>query len=265
MTPESALLARSPAVLAGCVSLSVILGLAGAPASAQEIAADGPAIVRALREARERMSLDARARLTTISPDGRSVVRLRIRARGFDGVYKTLVEVTDTDRVGGMLAVADGADLRITAWQAPSRTTPPVPEVVPPTARLAWLSPCATVEDLADAHLWWLAHDLAGEEPFDSRQAYVIVSRPPPAAITGYRTVRSWIDRERLVPLRVERTMADGTVTVSTTVRVRRRDGQWLPERTILEAGGTGCRAEMTVVGGTTRATLDASIFEVVR
>ncbi len=67
-------------------------------------------------------------------------------------------------------------------------------------------------EDLFDFHLFWPSQTLAGEERRGARDCYVLRSVPPSPGVSQYESVTSWIDRETLVPLFVEKASPGGRV-----------------------------------------------------
>lgn len=236
--------------------------VAGAPGDRKECG-DGAALVERMLDVGE-MATDVRARLLTVAPGKqRTVLQLRIRTKSAGRSVRTLIEVTSpAPRAGSLLLLADGAQLRALV-SAPPDWPAGSGEGRDDEPALDWLSPCLRAEDLAGAHYAWPVHVAEGRTSLGGRSVCVVRSDPGEKTKSPYSSVVSWIDPERLVPLRMEKTVRDDRSIVRVEHRgILAREGRWVPKEIEVTSIATGCRSVLTALQGTSRARLDDRIFD---
>ena len=244
------------------VAWALMCGPAGSTSPAMAAAAtNGAALMARVRAPVLAYATDARVRLLSIgASQPRTVLDLRIRTKPFGSTLKALIEVTNPpSRAGRLLLVSTVAGV-----EAHARFPGPQPTSShgDSTSVGEWLSPCLAPEDLVDAHYAWSSHAVLREEQFQGRLAAIVQSEPGPGTTSRYRSVRTWIDVERLVPLRAEKTVrADGSVTRFSYGAIRRRDDLWVPREIDVVSPTSACHVQLTVLQGTTRARLDDALF----
>jgi hypothetical protein len=232
--------------------------------------ADIRAIVATIRATRDQAQTDATLRLLANGPGShRSVLTLRVRARSFGPVFKTLVEVQDAPSLEGRLLLTyDGTSLHAISWHREAATAAPTLTIAGPAPdpRVGWLSPCLLADDLIELHFWWPHQTLERTEQSSGRLLYVITSRATPADEGSYSQVTTWIDTERMAPVRAEKVgRTDGVAAQVSYDQWRHRDGRWMPGRVTIARHSSGCRVVLTALRGTTRANLPAYLFDPTR
>lgn len=253
---------RTSAVLLPSIALAFGLTVIGVRSTA---AADISALVLRLRALRDATSVDLSARMLATSPEGqRAVFQLRLRGRRVGSSFSVLVDVLDPPaRASHVLLVHDATEIRVyAAGPEDSLTKAERTQEPNPFSRL---SPCMGPADLIETHFWWPDQTLLYSERLNGRLVHVVRSRGGPATST-YREVTSWVDADRLTAIRARKTRwADGSVVDLSYDRPKEREGRWMPRRIAFRAANSTCRWELTVIGGTSNASLDVAIFDPAR
>ncbi len=211
--------------------------------------------------------MDATLRLLVKGPGNhRFVAKLRVRARAFGPVFKTLIDVQDTPSLQGrLLLVHDGSSLETTSWHRSAAAPASIGVTAGPAddTGIGWLSPCLSPDDFVELHFWWPHHVLERTETASGRILHVISSRADPDNKGAYVQVTTWIDAERMAPVRADKVGRREGVTAQVSYdQWRHHDGRWMPGRVTIVRPDAGCRVVMTGLRGTTRAKLTASLFD---
>ena len=253
------------------VSLAVLFLAAVATPASQHPApsrlpdcSNAPSVVAKVRAVVEENTVDLRARLTG-SRAGRRTdpLQLRIRAKKVGPAFTTLIEVTaPPDRRGAALLTSTATGVEVES-RPPLRAAALAPsEDLDAPGALPWLSPCLLLEDYVDAHYWWTTHAAQGAAKVGDRMSCVVRSEPGDIRRTDYRSVKTWLDPERLVPLKAEKVVrADGSLTQLMYSGFRQRDRRWGARRKVITSASTGCRSEFEILGGAVGARLADSVF----
>lgn len=170
--------------------------------------------VRARLEA-VRAATDFRAygRLVRVAALGeRQTYRLSVRARWFSGNVKIFCEITDPApaRVRLLLESPAAGPGSIRTGRAGDARP-----VTVPFERWgeALLGTAFTYEDLLENHFQWRQQVLTGETRYGARACYLVKSTPDGDDHSHYASVTSWLDRESLYPVRVEKTLRSSGAT----------------------------------------------------
>jgi hypothetical protein len=242
-----------------------VMTAADPPASVpQADCRDVASLMQSARAAIEESAVDVRIRLTG-SRAGRRTdpLQLRIRAKKVGPAFRTLIEVTaPPDRRGAALLTSTATGVEVES-RPPLRAAPLAPpDDLDAPGALPWLSPCLLLEDYVDAHYWWTTHAAQGAAKVGDRMSCVVRSEPGDIRRTDYRSVKTWLDPERLVPLKAEKVVrADGSLTQLVYSGFRQRDRRWGARRKVITSASTGCRSEFEILGGSVGARLADSVF----
>jgi hypothetical protein len=257
--------APSGVVAATCA----VAALAGAQKAAlpARSADDIHPIIATIRAARAQGQTDGTLRLLVNGPGShRFVAKLRVRARAFGPLFKTLIEVQDTPSLEGrLLLVHDGTLLETTSWHHSAATPAAIGVTAGPAddTGIGWLSPCLLPDDLVELHFWWPHQTLERTEMVSGRSLHVVSSRAGPDNTGAYAQVTTWVDTERMAPVRAEKAgRREGATAQVSYDQWRHRDGRWMPGRVTIVRPDAGCRVVLTGLRGTTRAKLPASLFD---
>jgi hypothetical protein len=103
-------------------------------------------------------------------------------------------------------------------------------------------------EDAVDNFFAWDQQAIVGTEMVDGVKCAILLSKPGPDERSIYGSVKSWIDRQRLVPLRVEKYASSGELLrrIDTT-RVVADAGQQTPAHLAVAGGRVG---SLTLIAG---------------
>ena len=175
---------------------------------------------------------EIRLRMQTQSPA--QILQLRIKQRwtsnGADAVYEVLfpkerkgetvfVHQSGGDTASGSLRTADGKTKSLRATDA-------------------LLDSDLAIADAVENFYAWPRQSFVGREKVGNVDCVILESRPAGGAIYG--KVRSWIDTQRMVPLRVEKYSADGSLARRiVTTRVVPDSGNSIPGDLRVEHAGT--------------------------
>lgn len=188
----------------GLASIALAL-LSCIPPPARGAAEGISEVMERIRQSRRKTDFRAEARLTHVDGGGqRKNYRLTLKGKCFGPAVKVLFEVTEpaTSRFRLLaeypLTGSAGASLK--------RLLDGKAETLPPERRGdAFLNSCFLVEDLLENHFSWPEQTLLRTEKYGSRLCYVIRSEAGSGDRDPYRTVTSWVDRESLVPVYIEK------------------------------------------------------------
>jgi len=223
--------------------------------------------IRELRARLEaiRAATDFRAsgRLVRVAASGeRRSYQLSLRARCFGGTVKIFCEVADpaAARVRLLLESPAAGPASIRKGHAGDRRPVTVPfeswgEAVLETA--------FTYEDLLENHFQWRQQALAGETRYGARTCYLVKSVPDGDDQSHYAAVTSWLDRENLHPVRVEKTLrSSGTIKEFLYYGLRQSKGIWSASQVEVKTPGKPGSSLLIIARGTEKARVSAGEFE---
>ncbi len=93
-----------------------------------------------------------------------------------------------------------------------------------------------TYDDMGTRNIDEDNHTLTGEEELNGRICYVVVSEPKNKGTSQYSKRISWIDKEMLIPLKLELFDKNGKLAkIMTMENIKRIQGRWTPLKTTME------------------------------
>jgi hypothetical protein len=212
-----------------------------------------------------RAATDFRAsgRLVAVAASGeRRTYQISLRAGWFAGALKILCEITDPApaRVRLLLESPAAGPASIRKGHAGGRAPVTVPFE-------SWgdglLETGFTYEDLLENQFEWRQQALAGEATYGARTCYVLKSAPEGDDRSHYSAVTSWLDRETLHPVRVEKTVrATGAVKEYLYYGLRESKGIWSASQIEVKTAGKPGSSLLIVTRGAEKAHLAASDFD---
>jgi Outer membrane lipoprotein-sorting protein len=252
---------RQPIGGAGWLSAVVLL-----PAA---MAAQGPPaatiqdLMTRLAAIREATDFRAAGRLVRVAPSGdRQNYQLALRARWLAGTVKVFCEVTapPASRIRLLLESPAAGPASIHKGRAGDRS----PVIVPAESwGEALLGTGFTYEDLLENHFQWRNQTLAGQAQYGARMCYLVKSVPGAGDPSQYAMVLSWLDRESLYPVRVDKTMRSlGTVKRFLYYGLRESKGVWSASQIEVKTPGQPGSSFLIVTRGAEKAGLRADAFE---
>ena len=212
-----------------------------------------------------RAATDFRAagRLVRVDASGdRRNYQLSLRARWFAGTVKIFCEVTDPPaaRVRLLLESPAAGPPSIRKGHAGARGPVAMPAE-------SWGEPMLetgfTYEDLLENQFQWRSQTLIGETRYGARNCYRVRSVPGADDQSQYATVISWLDRESLFPVRVEKILrSTGTVKEFLYYGLRQVKGVWSASQIEVKTRGQAGSSLLIVTRGAEKAHLRAEEFE---
>jgi hypothetical protein len=187
------------------------------------------------------------SQLSTLQQDGSSYIRLRLNVDEPPGTKKTALQIqikqrrsaTSTDVIYQILwpkeRLGESVLLQKTGNQAPTGI-----HFVPPETSTSLgaqnMKDSLFGSDLAYADLIenfysWDSQTLVGEEMIGKVNCQILESKPGNGQSSIYTIVRSWVDTDRLVPLRVEKFLSPGKPVrrIETRLVTKEDNGQHIP------------------------------------
>ncbi len=226
-----------------------------------------PMTIRQLRARLEaiRAATDFRAngRLVRVAASGeRQTYRLSLRARWFSGSVKIFCEITDPPpaRVRLLLESPAAGPASIRTGRAGDARP-----VTVPFERWgeALLGTAFTYEDLLENQFQWRRQVLTGETRYGARACYVVKSTPEADDHSHYATVTSWLDRESLYPVHVEKTLrSSGATEDFLYYGLRQSKGIWSASQIEVKTPGKPGSSLLIVTRGAEKAHVPASEFD---
>lgn len=231
----------------GC--LLVLLGLAAMPV--QGALLEVPEMVARLRRADESTSLVLRLLLSVESGDGRVVAtQISLKRRRDPGTIRLLYQLLWPATVKGVALYVEQTGTAESAGFLFKPGTGPEP-LTTEILRRPFLDSDLLVEDLVTDYWQWPDHEVEGEATVKGETCAIIRSRPPEGA-GAYTLICTWVSKQRMLPLRIEKIMRDGGVTKTfTMVKATRHDGLWVPQVTVVQAAGNARQTRIEIVRAT--------------
>ena len=205
----------------------------------------------------------ANGRLVRVAALGeRRTYRLTLRARWFAGSVKIFCEMTDPAPARIRLLLESPA-----AGPASIRTghAGDARPVTVPFERWgeALLETAFTYEDLLENHFQWHKQVLTGETRYGARACYLVTSTPEADDQSHYATVTSWLDRESLYPVRVEKTLrSSGATKEFLYFGLRQSKGIWSASQIEVKTPGKPGSSLLIVTRGAEKAHVAPGEFD---
>ncbi|HEY1204730.1 MAG: outer membrane lipoprotein-sorting protein [Bryobacteraceae bacterium] len=212
-----------------------------------------------------RAATDFRAsgRLVRVAASGeRRNYQLSFRAHWLAGTVKIFCAVTDPPaaRVRLLLESSDTGPASIRRGHAGDRRPVTVP---PENWGEAVLETGFTYEDLLENHFLWRNQAFGGETLYGARRCYLVKSVPGPGDRSQYSLVRSWLDRDSLYPVRVEKILrSSGTIKDFVYYGLRQSRGIWSASQVEVKMAGQAGSSLLIVNRGSEKAHMAASEFD---
>lgn len=189
---------------------------------------------------------DLAARLSALQQNGSSHIRLRLAVKDPSATKASVLQIqilqrrtpSSTDVIYQVLwpkeRQGESVLLKKSGSQAPTGIHFLPPDTTYPLASRDMKDPLfesdLSYADLIENFFAWDSQTLVGEEAIGKVNCQILESRPGAGQSSIYSSVRSWIDTERMVPLRVEKFSAPGqSARRIETTRVSKEDGQNIP------------------------------------
>ncbi len=185
--------------------------------------------------------------LSALQQDGSSYVRLRLNVEEPPGTKKTGLQIqiqqrrtpSATDVIYQILwpkeRMGEAVLLKKAGNQAATGTHFVPPETVKSLSSQNMQDPLfgsdLAYADLIENFYAWDSQTLEGEEMIGKVNCQILESKPGNGQSSIYTSVRSWVDTDRLVPLRVEKFQGSGKPVrrIVTTLVTKEDNGQHIP------------------------------------
>jgi hypothetical protein len=156
-----------------------------------------------------RASIDFKAtgKLVKVSPSGeRKTFRISLKGKAFTDDLRFFLEVTDPppDQIRILLQISPSGKARIYEGHAGDRMPR---EISFERWGDPFLNSDISYEDLLENFFLWQNQTLVKEEKYGARICYLVKSKPNAQDKSYYSSVSSWLDREILFPVKVEKVM----------------------------------------------------------
>jgi Outer membrane lipoprotein-sorting protein len=230
--------------------------------AAQAGAADVHTLLQVPRQRIESADFRTVGRLVRVDASGaRTSYGLSIKARGFPGVLRVLVEVTSPAAARERVLLEMRYD-----GQSSIRIAHPGDHQAAILPFGKWsdgpLGPGFAYEDFLEQQYFWPEQTALGQAKYGARDCDTVKSVPGAADKTHYAAVKTWLDHTIGFPVYVEKTLkGSGTVKQFTSFDLRHNGGVWsasqVEEKTRGEAGTT----LLIIDRGTATANLSLSDF----
>jgi hypothetical protein len=204
----------------------------------------------------------ASARLVRIAPSGeRRNYRLSLRGRSIAGTLRLFCEITDPPpaRVRLLLAMPESGLPSVRKGRAGDSR----PLALPPEA---WADPVLdtgfSYEDLLENHFLWARQALIEQTRYGARLCYRLRSVPAPADRSQYVEVISWLDRDSLFPVRLDKRLPSGAVKSFLYYGLRESKGIWSASQVEVKTSGLAGSSLLIVTRGSEKARVGAAEFD---
>jgi outer membrane lipoprotein-sorting protein len=187
------------------------------------------------------------ARLSSLQQDGSSYIRLRLNVSEPPGTRKSALQIqirqrrtpASTEVVYQILwpkeRQGESVLLKVTGNSPPTGTrfVPPdtLTSITPQNLKESLFGSDLAYADIIENFYAWDSQTLVGEEMIGRVICQILESKPGKGQSSIYSSVRSWVDPERLVPLRVEKYSSAGKPVrrIETTRVTKEEDGSHIP------------------------------------
>lgn len=205
-------------------------------------------VISAGAEGESPSAADLAARLSGVVEDGESATRLRFNIKPANGGEKVVLQIqvkarrsakkTDVlyqvlwpkTRKGQAFLIQQegGGAPKGVAYDASKKKVSPLGKA---QMKDALLGSDLAYQDVVENFFRWQNQSLAGKETIDRVECLILESKPGSKDSTPYSKVKSWIDLDRLVALRVEKYDASGKLArkIDTTRVAKDDDKRYIP------------------------------------
>jgi Outer membrane lipoprotein-sorting protein len=237
--------------------------LCAAPAARSQPAMTLQELKTRLDALRAATDFRATGRLVAVAASGdRRTYQISLRAHSFGGNLKVFCEIADPApaRVRLLLESPAGGPASIRKGHAGDRGPVTVPFE-------SWgdglLDTAFTYEDLLESQFQWPRQTLAGEATYGARACYLLKSAPEAAGQSHYSAAASWLDRDTLHPVRVEKTLrSTGAVKQYLYYGLRESKGIWSASQVEVRTIGKPGSSLLIVTRGAEKARLALADFD---
>ena len=233
------------------MKLLLTAALASAFVLTSASAADGTALANKLASSAEDGSSIARVRMR-IAPEGAgyndgTVYQLQVKARRTTGSSQVLYQLLwPRERKGEALLLKQSGQGGISGKQRtvePERTT----NVSSRDSSKTVMGSDLTYEDVITNFFRWKSQSIVGKETIGNAECTIIESKPGSSDSTSYGSVKSWIDTNKNIPVKIEKYSKSGKrILKIETDRVNADDrGVQVPSRLVANRTGSGTTTEV--------------------
>ena len=186
-------------------------------------------------------------KLSTLQQDGSSYIRLRLNVDEPPGTKKTALQIqiqqrrsaTSTDVIYQILWPKERQGESVLLQKSGTQAATGIHFVPPATStslgaqnmKDSLFGSDLAYADLIENFYAWDSQNLVGEEMIGKVNCQILESKPGNNQSSIYTSVRSWVDTDRLVPLRVEKFLSPGKLVrrIETRLVTKEDNGQHIP------------------------------------
>lgn len=251
---------RSPIAVLTLCTLLCSPAFAAAPAPAQDLAG----IVGALRQRIEASDFRATGRLVRVAANGdRTNYKVSMKAHWFPDGLRLLCEIT------GPAAASTRLLLHMTASGHSTI------DVMQPGAKAAmsltfehWRDPLLgtdfSYEDMMESQFFWKVQELQPSARYGARDCFVLKSEPGAEDRSYYESVTSWIDRDILYPVHVQKVVRESRQQKDFTYfGLRQNSGVWSASQVEVKVMGKPGSSLLIIERGSAKAKLARKDFDI--
>ncbi len=243
-------------------SFCVALAMAALPAISAP--ADAHAALAQQKQRIESADFETVGRLVHVDASGaRTSYGISIKAHGFPGELRTLVEITSPEsaRMHFLLQMRFNGESSIEVVRPGEHAVTSLPFD-------KWsdgpFGPGFSYEDFLEQQYFWPEQSLEGEVKFGARDCDLVKSAPGAAEKTHYSQIKVWLDHSIGFPVYAEKIMkGSGTVKQFTYYGLRHNGGVWSASQVEEKTRGQNGSTLLIIDRGSARANLHASDFSI--
>jgi hypothetical protein len=225
-------------------------------------AADVRAVLAAPRQRIQSADYRVSGRLARVDEKGaRTSYGINIKAHGFPGVLRVLVEVTSPAPAQMHILLEMRPNGRNTIQIAHPGDAAPVTLPFEKWSE-GPLGAGFSYEDFLEAQYFWLGQTVLPGAKFGARDCDVVKNTPGPADRTHYAEVKTWLDHGIGFPVYAEKKLKEsGQVKEYTYFGLRQNGGVWSASQVEVKIRGHAGSTLLIVDRGTPKANLDLKDF----
>jgi hypothetical protein len=160
-----------------------------------------------------------------------------------------------------LLTVAEGPRILIESrFEGPPRIWKDAPTALPPRR---WSEPLLesdfTLEDMAEAHLFWPKQTIVRTEKCGDRSCAVLRSEPGDGAVTAYSDVTTWVDGAAMLMVKIVKRRKDAPPKVFTTRGLRKVGEGWGASTVEARTEGAASFSRLVFTSGSAKVNAKAS------
>jgi hypothetical protein len=235
-------------------------------------AAETPAVLAAPRERVQTADFRASGHLVRVNGDGTRIsVPITIKAHGFPGVLRVLVEVGAASKPGANSLASAHIPIHILLEMRPNGQN--VVEIVHPGDKAPVILPFEkwsdgplgagfSYEDFLEPQYFWPGQAVLETTLRGSRKCEVVKSTPGAADKTHYAEIRTWLDQTIGFPVYAEKTMkGTGALKEFTYLGIRHNGGVWSATQVEAKVRGKDGSTLLIIDRGSAKANLGLKDF----